>query len=140
MKKNILDFHQTASDRLEEGGDDVKSARPLWTGLHTCYNDDDNGEQECKFEQILKNRLSSDWCLQLDTMKMESLVIADQHAAVNMYLSLVHTARHTMEIDCLRSFETNDSNFKPFQFKVLAKKKKKNLDIFLWNQGFGVTR
>ena len=103
-KSFFLFFHQTASDRLEEGGDDVKSARPLWTGLHTCYNDDHNGGQECKFEQILKNHLSSDWCLQLDTMKMESLVIADQHAAVNMYLSLVHTARHTMEIDCLRSF------------------------------------
>ena len=37
-------------------------------------------------------------------MKMESLVIADQHAAVNMYSGLVHTARHTMEIDSTRSF------------------------------------
>ena len=102
-----LYFHQTASDRLEEGGDDVKSARPLWTGLHTCYNDDHNGEQECKFEQILKNRLSSDWCLQLDTMKMESLVIADQHAAVNTFSGLVHTARHAMGIGFTRSWWAN---------------------------------
>ena len=29
-------------------------------------------------------------------MKLESLVIADQHAAVNTFPGLVHTARHTM--------------------------------------------
>jgi hypothetical protein len=29
-------------------------------------------------------------------MKVESLVIADQHAAVNTFPGLVHTARHTM--------------------------------------------
>ena len=29
---------ETASDKLEEGGDDVKSSWPLWAGLHTCYN------------------------------------------------------------------------------------------------------
>ena len=40
--------------------------------------------------------LSSDWSLQLDSMKPESLVIADQHAAVNTFPGLVHTARHTM--------------------------------------------
>ena len=38
---------------------------------------------------------SSDWSLQLDSMKSESLVIADQHAAVNTFPGLVHTARHT---------------------------------------------
>ena len=30
-------------------------------------------------------------------MKSESLVIADQHAAVNTFPGLVHTARHAME-------------------------------------------
>ena len=30
-------------------------------------------------------------------MKSESLVIADQHVAVNTFPGLVHTARHTME-------------------------------------------
>ena len=29
---------RTASDKLEEGGDDVKSSWPLRVGLHTCYN------------------------------------------------------------------------------------------------------
>ncbi len=31
-------------------------------------------------------------------MKLESLVIADQNAAVNTFPGLVHTARHTMEL------------------------------------------
>ena len=48
--------------------------------------------------QISKSRLSSDWGLQLDPMKLESLVIADQHAAVNTFPGLVHTARHTMGV------------------------------------------
>ena len=43
-----------------------------------------------------KFRLSSDCSLQLDYMKSELLVIADQHAAVNTFPGLVHTARHTM--------------------------------------------
>ena len=47
-------------------------------------------------EQILNARLSSDCSLQLENMKVESLVIVDQHATVNLYLSLVHTARHIM--------------------------------------------
>ena len=46
-----------------------------------------------------KGRLSSDCSLQLDCMKPESLVIAQQHGAVNTFPGLVHTARHTMEVD-----------------------------------------
>ena len=46
---------------------------------------------------------SSDWSLQLDSMKLESLVIADQQAAVNTFPGLVHTARHTMGVSCSRS-------------------------------------
>jgi hypothetical protein len=36
-------------------------------------------------------------------MKLESLVIADQHAAVNMFLSFVHTARQVMGAGSARS-------------------------------------
>ena len=43
-----------------------------------------------------KFRLSSDCSLQLDYMKLESLVIANQNVAVNTFPGLVHTARHTM--------------------------------------------
>ena len=49
-------------------------------------------------ELISKNRLSSDCSLQLDCMKLESLVIVDQHATVNTFPGLVHTARHTMGV------------------------------------------
>ena len=50
-----------------------------------------------------KQRLSSDCSLQLDYMKLESLVIADQNAAVNTFPGLVHTARHTMGVSNARS-------------------------------------
>ncbi len=59
--------------------------------------------------QSQKTGPSSDWSLQLDSMKSESLVIADQHAAVNTFPGLVHTARHTMEVDCSRSRRANPS-------------------------------
>ena len=51
----------------------------------------------------LKTRLSSDRSLQLDFVKLESLVIADQHAAVNTFSGLVHTARQTMRVGNARS-------------------------------------
>ena len=53
--------------------------------------------------QSHKAGLSSDCRLQLACMKLESLVIADQHAAVNTFPGLVHTARHTMGVGCTRS-------------------------------------
>ena len=54
-------------------------------------------------EQISKKRLSSDCRLQLACMKSELLVIADQHAAVNTFPGLVHTARQTMRVGNTRS-------------------------------------
>ena len=50
-----------------------------------------------------KSHLSSDCSLQLGCMKLESLVIADQNAAVNTFPGLVHTARHTMGVSNARS-------------------------------------
>ena len=52
--------------------------------------------QPARVRKSQKSSLSSDWSLQLDSMKLESLVIADQHAAVNTFPGLVHTARHAM--------------------------------------------
>jgi len=57
--------------------------------------DGTEGSEEATRSQSQKAVLSSDWSLQLDSMKLESLVIADQHAAVNTFPDLVHTARHT---------------------------------------------
>ena len=50
-----------------------------------------------------KGCLSSDCSLQLDYMKLESLVIANQHVAVNTFSGLVHTARQTMGVGNTRS-------------------------------------
>jgi hypothetical protein len=61
------------------------------------------GCEPARGSQSQKAGLSSDWSLQLDSMKAESLVIADQHAAVNTFPGLVHTARHTMEASCTGS-------------------------------------
>ena len=61
------------------------------------------GKQYREVEQIPKSRPSSDCRLQPACMKSESLVIADQHAAVNTFPGLVHTARHTMGVGSARS-------------------------------------
>ena len=68
----------TATVRCEEGGDDVKSARPLRPGLHTCYNGEYRESVARKYDPIMKALLSSDWGLQPDPMKLDSLVIAHQ--------------------------------------------------------------
>ena len=60
------------------------------------------GKQSCEVERTPKSRLSSDRRLQLACVKSESLVIADQHAAVNTFPGLVHTARHTMGVGFTR--------------------------------------
>ena len=70
---------QTAPVNGEEGGDDVKSAWPLCLGLHTCYN----GVQQWVAKSrdganLIKPPPSSDWRLQLASMKPESLVNARQ--------------------------------------------------------------
>ena len=61
------------------------------------------GSQAARWSQSQKTGLSSDWSLQLDSMKAESLVIVDQHATVNTFPGLVHTARHTMGVGFTRS-------------------------------------
>ena len=56
--------------------------------------------QLARVSESLKPIPSSDRSLQLDSVKLESLVIAGQHTAVNTFPGLVHTARHTMGVDC----------------------------------------
>ena len=61
------------------------------------------GCKPARWSQSQKANLSSDCRLQLAYMKPELLVIADQHAAVNTFPGLVHTARHTMRVCNTRS-------------------------------------
>ena len=68
------------------------------------------GTKSCKparGSQSQKAGLSSDWSLQLDSMKLESLVITDQQAVVNTFPGLVHTARHVMKAGFSRSMLAN---------------------------------
>ena len=50
-----------------------------------------------------KTGRSPDRSLQLDCVKLESLVIVNQNVTVNTFPGLVHTARHTMGVGCKRS-------------------------------------
>ena len=61
------------------------------------------GREGVTWSKSYKAGRSPDWSLQLDSMKLESLVIANQHVAVNTFPGLVHTARHTMGVGCTRS-------------------------------------
>ena len=56
-----------------------------------------------RWSETQKNSRSSDWSLKPDSMKLESLVIAHQHGAVNTFPGLVHTARHTIRVGGTRS-------------------------------------
>ena len=64
------------------------------------------GTKGCQLARVSESRkagLSSDWRLQLASMKLELLVIPDQHAGVNTFPGLVHTARHTTKVGNTRS-------------------------------------
>ena len=61
------------------------------------------GSGPARVSKSQKIHPSSDCSLQPDYMKLESLVIADQNAAVNTFPGLVHTARHTMGVGNARS-------------------------------------
>src|SRR6266849_6014520 len=75
---HVGDSGGTAGVKPEEGGDDVKSSRPYRPGRHPCYNAWYTPPRPREGSQSLKAGLSSDCSLQLDCMKPESLVIADQ--------------------------------------------------------------
>ena len=63
--------------------------------------------ETARWSRSQKSDLSSDCGLQPAHMKSELLVIADQHAAVNTFPGLVHTARHTMGVDSTRNWRGN---------------------------------
>ena len=88
---------ETAEINSEEGGDDVKSARPLRLGPLARYNGRYNRLLRSDPELIPKAGPSSDCRLKPACMKAELLVTAGQHTAVNTFPGLVHTARHAME-------------------------------------------
>ena len=76
---------------------------PYAQGYTRATMDGTKGRKAARWSQSQKADLSTDKSLQLDSLKSESLVIADQQAAVNTFPGLVHTARHTMGVGCSRS-------------------------------------
>ncbi len=76
---------------------------PYILGYTRVTMDETTSSQSAMMRKSLKLILSSDRSLQLDYVKSESLVTADQHAAVNTFPGLVHTAHHTMGVDHARS-------------------------------------
>ena len=80
---------------------------PYDLGYTRATMDGTKGSKTARFSQSHKTVLSSDCRLQLAYMKLESLVIADQHAAVNTFPGLVHTARHTTRVCNTRSRSGN---------------------------------
>ncbi len=105
--------YETAGDKPEEGGDDVKSSWPLRVGLQTCYNGDHNRQRTREGKLICKGRLSSDCSLQLESMKLEPLVIVYQHGTVNTFPGLVHTARQVMGVGFTRRWRANYGGNQP---------------------------
>ena len=75
---------------------------PYVQGYTRVTMDSTKGRKAVRLSQSQKTNLSSDWSLQLDSMKSESLVIVDQNATVNTFPGLVHTARHAMEVSSTR--------------------------------------
>ena len=90
---------ETAGDKPEEGGDDVKSSWPLRVGLHTCYNGRYKGLPTRESEPIPKSRSQSG---SESATRLREVGIASNRrsafAAVNTFPGLVHTARHTMGV------------------------------------------
>ena len=61
------------------------------------------GSEAARWSQSYKSQSQFGLQAQLACMKSELLVIADQHAAVNTFPGLVHTARHTTRVYNTRS-------------------------------------
>ena len=91
----VLNWRQVGMKSSPHGHDVQGDKRATMAGKKSCGT--------VRWSQSQKAELSSGWSLQLDSMKSESLVIADQDAAVNAFPGLVHTARHTTGVDWSRS-------------------------------------
>ena len=84
------------------------------------------GTKRCnaaRWSKSQKTGLSSDCSLQLDYMKLESLVIADQNAVVNTFPGLVHTARHTIRVGSTRNGWSNPQGGKVIKVKLVRRVK-----------------
>ena len=73
------DSCQTAGDKPEEGGDDVKSSCPLWPGRHTYYNGDYRGKRDSDVKRTPKR--SSQFGLKSATRLHEAGIASNRRSA-----------------------------------------------------------
>ena len=78
---NVGDSWETAGDKSEEGGDDVKSSCPLCPGLHTCYIGRYRGLRCREVERIPKSR--SQFGLEAETRLHEGGVASNRESATS---------------------------------------------------------
>src|SRR2546421_12647911 len=76
----VGDSWETAGDKPEEGGDDVKSSCPLCPGLHTCYIGRHRGLRYREVERIPKRR--SRFGLEAETRLHEGGVASNRRSAM----------------------------------------------------------
>ena len=76
---------------------------PYGVGYKRATMGSTEGCEAARWSESQKTSRSPDRSLQLDSVKSESLVIANQNVAVNTFPGLVHTARHVMGVNCTRS-------------------------------------
>ena len=79
LTSNVEHSGETAVDKTEEGGDDVKSSWPLCPGRHTCYNGRHNGERSREAEPIQQSR--SQFGLQSATRLHEVGIASNRRSA-----------------------------------------------------------
>ncbi len=99
---NVGNYKETASEVSWRKVGTSSHHGPYELGYTRATMASTEGSDTATWSKSQKRRLSSDCTLQLECMKSESLVIADQHAAVNTFPGLVHTARHAMGVESTR--------------------------------------
>src|SRR3954465_12733406 len=77
----VGDSCETAGDKPEEGGDDVKSSCPLCSGLHTCYIGAYKGQRYREVERIPKS--ASRFGLEAETRLHEGGVASNPESATS---------------------------------------------------------
>ena len=80
---------------------------PYAQGYTRATMADTERSEAARRSETQKGRRSADRSLKPDSSKLESLVIAHQHGAVNTFPGLVHTARHTIRVGDTRSRQAN---------------------------------
>ncbi|XP_074355777.1 photosystem I P700 chlorophyll a apoprotein A2-like [Apium graveolens] len=117
-KRCVPHSRRTASDILEEGGDDVKSAWPLWAGPHMCYNGNYNGKQGCKAERIRKD------CLPVDLIERQEGCTHDSAVPAVPVAQAIDSAAIESALFLRSVSESVDTSA---AIEVLKEKKKKDM-------------